>query len=123
AAPIRSLLRRQRNAEVLMTEVTGVDTARKEVQTTSGPVAYDYLILATGVRYNYFGHPEWQQYAPSLKSIDDAVDIQRRILAAFERAELSTDPDEVRALLTFVLVGGGPTGVEMAGAIAELART
>jgi NADH dehydrogenase len=122
AAPIRSLLRHQRNAEVLMTEVTGVDTERREVQTADGPVAFDFLILATGVRYNYFGHPEWQQYAPSLKSIADAATIQRRLLQSFERAELETNPDEIQALLTFVLVGGGPTGVEMAGAIAELAR-
>lgn len=123
AAPIRSLLRRQRNAEVLMTEVTGVDTQGRQVLTTSGPIAYDYLVLATGVRYNYFGHPEWERHAPSLKSIADAQLIQRRLLEAFERAELADDPEEVAALLTFVVVGGGPTGVEMAGAIAELART
>jgi len=123
AAPIRGLLRHQRNVSVLMTEVTGVDTAGRAVQTTSGPVSYDYLVLATGVRYNYFGHPEWQRYAPSLKSVADASAIRRRTLAAFERAELADDPAEVDALLTFVLVGGGPTGVEMAGALAELART
>jgi NADH:ubiquinone reductase (H+-translocating) len=123
AAPIRSLLRRQKNATVLMTEVTGVDTAAKRVFTAAGPVEYDYLVLAMGVRYNYFGHPEWQQHAPSLKSMEDAAEIRRRILGAFERAELTDDPEEARALLTFVMVGGGPTGVEMAGAIAELART
>ncbi|NTU83703.1 MAG: NAD(P)/FAD-dependent oxidoreductase [Chloroflexales bacterium] len=123
AAPIRSLLRRQHNAEVLMTEVTGVDTAERQVQTAAGPVPYDYLVLATGVRYTYFGHPEWQRHAPSLKSVADASAIRRRTLAAFERAELADDPAEVDALLTFVLVGGGPTGVEMAGALAELART
>ena len=122
AAPIRSVLRHQANAEVLMTEVTGVDAERREVQTSDGPIAFDYLILATGVRYNYFGHPEWQQYAPSLKSIADASAIRRRMLQSFERAELATDPAEVESLMTFVLVGGGPTGVEMAGAIAELAR-
>lgn len=123
AAPIRSLLRRQRNAEVLMTEVTGVDVAGQQVLTAVGPVPYDYLVLATGVRYTYFGHPEWQRHAPSLKSIADASAIRRRTLAAFEQAELADDPAEVDALLTFVLVGGGPTGVEMAGALAELART
>lgn len=123
AAPIRGLLRRQRNAEVLMTEVTGVDVAGQRVLTAAGPVPYDYLVLATGVRYTYFGHPEWQRHAPSLKSIADASAIRRRTLAAFEHAELANDPAEVEALLTFVLVGGGPTGVEMAGALAELART
>jgi NADH dehydrogenase len=123
AAPIRSLLRRQRNAEVLMTEVTGVDVAGQRVLTAAGPVPYDYLVLATGVRYTYFGHPEWQRYAPNLKSTADASAIRRRTLAAFERAELADEPAEVEALLTFVLVGGEPTGVEMAGALAELART
>lgn len=123
AAPIRGLLRRQRNVEVLMTEVTGVDVAGRQVQTGAGALPYDYLVLATGVRYNYFGHLEWQRYAPSLKSIADASAIRRRTLAAFERAELADDPAEIDALLTFVLVGGGPTGVEMAGALAELART
>lgn len=123
ATPIRSLLRRQRNAAVLMTEVNGVDAASRQVLTSDGPVAYDYLVLATGVRYNYFHHPEWARYAPSLKSTSDALLIQRRLLQAFERAELAADPAEVQSLLTFVVVGGGPTGVEMAGAIAELART
>ena len=123
ATPIRSLLRRQRNAEVLMTEVTGVDIGRRQVLTADGPITYDYLVLATGARYTYFDHPEWEQHAPSLKSIADAATIRRRLLQAFEQAELATDPAEVEALLTFVLVGGGPTGVELAGAIAELART
>lgn len=123
AAPIRGLLRRQRNVEVLMTEVTGVDVAGRRVLTAAGLVPYDYLVLATGVRYNYFGHPEWQRHALSLKSVADASAIRRRTLAAFEQAELADDPAEVAALLTFVLVGGGPTGVELAGALAELART
>jgi NADH dehydrogenase len=123
ATPIRSLLRRQRNAEVLMTEVTGVDAGRRQVLTAAGPISYDYLVLATGARYTYFNHPEWAQHAPSLKTIADAAAIRHRLLQAFEHAELTADPAEVEALLTFVLVGGGPTGVEMAGAIAELART
>lgn len=123
ASPIRSLLRKQRNTKVLMTEVTGVDREQQLVITKDGQIAYDYLIMATGVRYSYFGHPEWEQYAPSMKSIPDAAAIRRRTLNAFERAELSNDPDEIASLLTFVLVGGGPTGVEMAGALAELART
>src|SRR5690606_24890893 len=121
-SPIRSLLRKQRNTKVLMTEVTGVDREQQLVITKDGQIAYDYLIMATGVRYSYFGHPEWEQYAPSMKSIPDAAAIRRRTLNAFERAELSNDPDEIASLLTFVLVGGGPTGVEMAGALAELAR-
>ncbi|HWQ15295.1 MAG TPA: NAD(P)/FAD-dependent oxidoreductase [Roseiflexaceae bacterium] len=123
ASPIRTLLRRQRNAEVRMAEVTGVDSAQRAVLTSHGAIAYDYLILATGTRYSYFGRPEWQRHAPSLKSIAEAATIRDRILRAFERAELSDDPQEIQELLTFVLVGGGPTGVEMAGAIAELART
>jgi NADH dehydrogenase len=123
AAPIRSILRRQRNAEVRMAEVTGVDAVRRVVLTSGGEVAYDYLVLAMGTRYSYFGHPEWQRHAPSLKSVADAARIRQRLLAAFEQAEYAQDPAEAEGLLTFVLVGGGPTGVEMAGAIAELART
>lgn len=122
ASPIRSLVRNQRNTKVLMTEVTGVDREQQQVITKDGKIDFDYLILATGVRYSYFGHPEWEQYAPSMKSIPDAAAIRRRTLNAFERAELSNDQSEIDALLTFVLVGGGPTGVEMAGALAELAR-
>jgi NADH:ubiquinone reductase (H+-translocating) len=123
AAPIRNLLRNQANATVLMAEVTGIDTVGRTVTTSAGPLAFDYLVLATGTRYNYFGHPEWQQHAPSLKSTAEASIIRRRVLQAFERAELSHDAEEQAALLTFVLVGGGPTGVEMAGALAELAHT
>lgn len=123
AAPIRSMLRRQANAEVRMAEVTGVDAERKAVLTSGGEVPYDYLVLAMGTRYNYFGHPEWQQHAPSMKSVAEATAIREKLLNAFERAEYASDPEEVQKLLTFVMVGGGPTGVEMAGAIAELART
>lgn len=122
AAPIRNILRYQRNAEVLMAEVTGIDTQQRCVRTHDLSVPYDYLILATGARDSYFGHNDWQPYAPSLKSLTDATAIRRKILLAFEAAEMETDPDLRRVLLTFVLVGGGPTGVEMAGAIAELAH-
>jgi len=127
AAPIRSILRRQKNTEVLMAEVTGVDTQKQRVLLGERSIPYDYLILATGVNNNYFGRDEWKEHAPSLISIGDAERIRARILQAFETAERMaaeghTDPAEVQALLTFVLVGAGPTGVEMAGAIAELTR-
>jgi NADH:ubiquinone reductase (H+-translocating) len=126
--PIRSILRRQRNTEVLMVEVTGVDAERRVVlgrDETSGQtheLPYDYLIIATGAGSSYFGHDEWARYAPGLKWLTDATAVRRTILLAFEAAELETDPARRRALLTFVLVGGGPTGVEMAGAIADLAH-
>jgi NADH dehydrogenase len=122
AAPIRSLLRRQKNAEVLMAEVTGVDVERRVVQIGAHELAYDYLVLATGSQYTYFSHSEWASHAPSLKTVSDARRIRSRIIQTFEQAEQETDPDRIRALLTFVLVGGGPTGVEMAGALAELTR-
>ncbi|HZO89668.1 MAG TPA: NAD(P)/FAD-dependent oxidoreductase [Chthonomonadaceae bacterium] len=122
AAPIRHILRGQRNAEVLMAEVIGVDTQQRRVLLHDNWLPYDYLVLATGARESYFGHEEWAQWATSLKSIPDATDLRSKILQAFEAAELETDPEERAALLTFVLVGAGPTGVEMAGAIAELAR-
>ena len=105
-----------------MAEVTGIDIARRIVQIGALELAYDYLVLATGSQYNYFGHSEWAQHAPSLKTISDARRIRSRIIQTFEQAEQETDPERVRALLTFVLVGGGPTGVEMAGALAELTR-
>ena len=122
AVPIRTLLRRQQNAEVRMAEVTGVDLDQRHVQIGDRQLPYDYLILATGSQYTYFGHDAWAAHAPSLKTIADATRIRRTILQAFEQAELETDPARIRALLTFVLVGAGPTGVEMAGALAELAR-
>jgi NADH:ubiquinone reductase (H+-translocating) len=122
AAPIRSLLRRQRNADVLLAEVTGIDIARRVVQIGTQELRYHYLVLATGSQYNYFGHEEWTRYAPNLKTISDARHIRSKIIQAFEQAEQETDPARIRALLTFVLVGGGPTGVEMAGALAELTR-
>jgi len=122
SSPIRSILRGQKNTEVLMAEVTGVDVAGQRVLVRERVVAYDYLVLATGAHDNYFGHPEWKHYAPGLKSIVDATSIRRNILLAFEEAENETDPQKIQELLTFVLVGAGPTGVEMAGAIAELAH-
>ena len=123
AYPIRAVLRRQKNAQVFLAEVAAIDTRRRKVILQDGEVEYDYLILATGAGHSYFGHPEWEAYAPGLKSIEDALEIRRRILLAFERAERETDAARRRALLTFVIVGGGPTGVELAGAIAEIAYT
>jgi NADH dehydrogenase len=122
AWPTRHILRDQRNATVLMQEVNGVDTQQKLLRTNFGDVFYDYLVIATGATHAYFGHDEWAGYAPGLKRIEDATRIRRSILIAFEQAELITDADERRRLLTFVIVGGGATGVEMAGAIAEVAR-
>ncbi|MBO0780817.1 MAG: NAD(P)/FAD-dependent oxidoreductase, partial [Ktedonobacteraceae bacterium] len=122
SAPIRHILRKQKNTAVLMEEVMGIDLQRQQVLMRDRTVPYDYLVVATGARHSYFGHDEWEPYAPGLKSIVDATLLRRRILMAFEAAEMETDPERVEALLTFVLVGGGPTGVEMAGAIAELAH-
>jgi NADH dehydrogenase len=122
AWPIRSILRRQQNATVLLDRVTDIDTARGKVLTSQQSIAYDYLVLATGARHAYFGHEDWEPFAPGLKSIDDATNIRRQVLMAFERAEMTTDLQQRAKLLTFVIVGAGPTGVELAGAIAELAR-
>ena len=122
SAPIRSVLSKQKNAEVLMGEVTGVDTQAQRVLLHDQSVPYDYLILATGARDSYFGHNDWAPFAPGLKSIVQATTIRRKILLAFEMAERETDPEKRKGLLTFVLVGAGPTGVEMAGAIGGLAH-
>ena len=123
AEPIRVVLRRQRNATVLLDEVIGVDPAAHAVKTRTGARQdYDWLILATGSRYTYFGHADWPSRAPGLKSLDDATLIRRRVLLAFEEAETEPDPVLRQRLLTFVLIGAGPTGVEMAGALAELAH-
>ena len=122
SAPIRSILKKQANTRVLMAEVTGIDTGEQRVIAGEISIPYDYLIVATGARHSYFGHDEWEKYAPGLKSITDATAIRRDILLAFEAAERETDPEKREALLTFVLVGAGPTGVEMAGAIGELAH-
>lgn len=122
AWPIRHILRAQKNATVLMQDVLGVDPARKVVITNFGEMPFDYLVIATGAMHSYFGHDDWAPFAPGLKRIDDATRIRRQILIAFEKAEITQDPEAQRRLLTFVIVGGGATGVEMAGAIAEIAR-
>jgi len=122
AWPIRRIFRRQANATVLMASVRGVDTARRVLHTDEIDLPYDYLVLATGAAHSYFGHDAWAEAAPGLKRIEDATRIRRRILIAFERAELVSDEKERRRLLTFVIVGAGATGVEMAGAISEVAR-
>lgn len=122
AMPIRRILSRQENATVLMEKVESVDTADRCVVTGNRRIAYDYLVIATGARHTYFGNDAWAEHAPGLKTIADATAIRGRILSAFERAEVTDDPDLRKRLLTFVVAGGGPTGVELAGAIAELAR-
>lgn len=122
AAPIRGIMRGAANCRVMLATVTDIDTAKQVVMTDRGSVPFDYLILATGARHAYFGHDEWEAVAPGLKQIEDAIELRRRILIAFEHAETEADPKERKRLLTFVLVGGGATGVEMTGAIAELAR-
>jgi NADH dehydrogenase len=122
ASPIRSILNAETNANVVLAKVSGIDLARHEVIAEGRRIPFDDLIVATGAQHAYFGHDDWAGYAPGLKTIDDATYLRRRILLAFEKAETEPDPDERRRLLNFVVVGGGPTGVEMAGAIAELAR-
>jgi len=122
ASPIRSVLRDQKNTEVLMAEVEGLDLKNRVVHTKFKHVGFDYLVVATGATHSYFGHDEWAPYAPGLKAISDATAVREKILAAFEAAEMEADPQQRSFLLTFVIVGGGPTGVEMAGAIAELAH-
>lgn len=122
AAPIRAVFRKCKNMEVILAEVKSVNVELRKIQLVDGEIDYDFLILATGARHSYFGHPEWEKLAPGLKSLEDAVEIRRRILMAFEHAEQITDEAARRAAMTFVIVGGGPTGVEMAGAIAEIAR-
>lgn len=122
AYPIRSILRRQSNANVLLADVVGIDVERRQVQLADGTLQYDFLILAAGAGHAYFGHDAWEKNAPGLKTLEDALEIRRRILLAFEKAERERDPAARRDLLTFVVVGGGPTGVELAGAIAEISR-
>ena len=122
AYPIRSVVAHQKNTNVILAEATAVDVERRVVKLVDGEVAYDYLIIATGATHSYFKHPEWARSAPGLKTIEDALEIRRRVLLAFESAERETDPDRERAWLTFVIVGGGPTGVELAGALSEIAR-
>jgi NADH dehydrogenase len=122
AEPIRRILRRQRNASVLLAEVTAVDLAARKVVFEGGELAYDSLLLATGATHSYFGHDDWARFAPGLKTIEDALEIRKRVLFAYEAAEREDDPARRHAWLTFVLVGAGPTGVELAGALAEIAR-
>jgi NADH dehydrogenase len=122
AAPIRGVLGRCKNTEVILAEVKSVNVEARTVNIGDRDIAYDYLILATGARHSYFGHDEWEKLAPGLKSLEDAIEIRRRLLLAFEYAEKITDEAAKKAAMTFVIIGGGPTGVEMAGAIAEIAR-
>src|SRR5687767_1133025 len=122
ASPIRWILRRQANARVLMADAQRVDVAGKVLITDVGPIAFDYLILAPGVTHSYFGHDDWRPHAPGLKTLDDALVIRAQVLLAFERAERATTGDERRRFLTFIIVGAGPTGVELAGSIVEIAR-
>jgi NADH dehydrogenase len=123
ASPIRWILRHQKNVEVLLANVRAIDPAARQVLIDGGdPIPYDYLVLAPGAAHAYFGHPEWAPRAPGLKTLDDALEMRRRVLLAFEAAEREADAEKQRRLLTFVIVGAGPTGVELAGALAEIAR-
>src|SRR5438067_3021207 len=122
AAPVRAILHKCKNVEVMLAEVQSVDVNKRMVHAGDLDLTYDYLILATGARHSYFGHPEWERLAPGLKSLEDAVEIRRRILLAFEYAEKISDPVARAAAMTFVIIGGGPAGVELAGASAEIAR-
>jgi NADH:ubiquinone reductase (H+-translocating) len=122
AGPVRGILGKYENIEVILAEVQAVDVAARIVRTGESEIHYDYLIVATGARHSYFGHEEWEKLAPGLKSLEDAVEIRRRILMAFEFAEKTSDPAAQAAAMNFVVIGGGPTGVEMAGAIAEISR-
>jgi NADH dehydrogenase len=122
AEPLRAILKRQENTEVLLSNVERIDPAKREVITADGAVGYDYLIVAAGARHSYFGKDEWEKFAPGLKSLDDALELRRRMLLAFEIAEKTKDEAVRKAAMTFVIVGAGPTGVEMAGSISETAR-
>lgn len=122
ATPIRAIVRKQKNIEVFLADVESIDRARRVVITDAGDFPYDYLIIATGATHSYFGHPEWALDAPGLKTIEDALEIRRRVLLAYEAAERSDDPAERDAFMTFLVIGAGPTGVELAGALAEIAH-
>jgi len=122
ATPVRGLFREHFNVRVLFGTVSGVDTTRREVLMQGERIGYDYLVVATGAAHSYFGRDDWAPYAPGLKRVEDATEVRRRVLTAFERAEVTNDPQQRASLLTFLIVGGGPTGVELAGAIAELAK-
>jgi NADH dehydrogenase len=123
AVPIRAILRGQKNVEVLFSEALSVNLASRRVETSTGPVDYHFLVLAAGARSDYFGHDDWEQVASGLKTLDDALEVRRRVLTALEIAEQETSPERRRELLTFCVIGGGPTGVELAGALSELSRT
>jgi NADH dehydrogenase len=122
AQPIRKIFRRYKNVQVLMTEAEAIDVQQKQVQCTDGYVSYDFLVVATGATHAYFGHDEWEKIAPGLKSLEDAIEIRRKFLSSFEEAEKELDPKRCEALMKFVIVGAGPTGVELAGTISEVAR-
>jgi NADH dehydrogenase len=122
ASPLRWILNRHKNTEVILGEVTGIDVAAKEVVMCNGSIAYDTLIVATGAGHDYFGNNDWEQFAPGLKTVEDAIEIRSRIFRAFEDAERETDPIRRKRFMTFVIVGGGPTGVELAGALGEIAH-
>ena len=122
AMPVRGILSGQDNARVLLEEVTAIDPLAKTITTENETITFDYLIVATGAKTDYFGHAEWEKVAPGLKSIEDALEIRRRVLLSFELAEREPDAEKRKTLLTFVVIGGGPTGVELAGAIREIAQ-
>src|SRR5579859_4338440 len=122
AAPIRSILRSHKNVEVLMAEVTGFDLEHRVVETSDANISYDYLIVAAGAGHSYFGHDDWERYAPGLKTVEDALEIRRRVLLAFELSERQAAEGLTASPLNFVVVGGGPTGVELAGTLAEISR-
>jgi len=122
AAPLRAILKRQENVRVLLAEAIGIDVSNRRVVLSDGELSYDTLIVAAGVRHHYFGRDDWEELAPGLKTIEDATEMRRRVLLAFEAAEREGDPEKLRGWLTFVIVGGGPTGVELAGAVGEIAR-
>jgi len=122
AAPIRGILRKQKNANVILGDAVAVDMDRKIVRLADGELGYDFLVIATGATHSYFGHDQWERHAPGLKTIDDALEIRRRVLLAFEAAERETDPEKQAAWLTFTIIGAGPTGAELAGALSEIAR-
>jgi NADH dehydrogenase len=122
AAPIRGILSRYKNIQCLMTNVEAVDDSERVARADMGPISYDWLILACGAQHSYFGHEDWEPFAPGLKTVEQATEVRRRVLTAFELAERELDPEREKWLMTFVVVGGGPTGVELAGAIGEISR-
>src|SRR5579862_1407636 len=122
ASPLRNVLRKQKNTRVLLGEAIGIDAAKRRVILSDGAVDYDTLVVATGSSHQYFGHDEWEQFAPGLKTVEDATDMRRRILLAFEAAEREPNPEKLRAWLTFVIAGAGPTGAELAGTLGEIAN-